>query len=94
MNGHYFKSICNVGFSEPSSLACDFYQRDGVVDSGIVQREWFWWDTFINASDRVRVRRREERKIRRFFPEYLRVATPREFILKKEKGGELNGPIT
>ena len=38
--------------------------------------------------------RRRHIKNKTFFPEYLRVATPREFILKKEKGGELNGPIT
>lgn len=32
-------------------------------------------------------------KIRRFFPEYLRVAMPMELIRYKEKGDELKGPI-
>jgi len=33
-------------------------------------------------------------KMRRFLPEYLRVATPIELIRKGEKGGEAKGPIT
>lgn len=33
-------------------------------------------------------------KIKRFLPEYFRVATPMELIRKVEKGGEAKGPIT